>query len=135
MTAQTARHDAQTALTRPTTIQDLGRRITAENKAMRELLAVAENECRWHGGSEQLRGAVLRVQELRPAQQAAPKFEAPDLAAVLTQHLAQVWSSGGVECSCGSWKRMRTGDDWHAIRAHANHQAGMLVVAMAGGAA
>lgn len=63
MTAIASRNDAQHALTRPTTIQDLGRRITAENKAMRELLAVAENECRWHGGSAELRAAVTTVRE------------------------------------------------------------------------
>lgn len=66
MTAQSAlseRHDSQHALTRPTTIQDLGRRITAESKAMRALLDVAENECRWHGGSAELRAAVIAVKE------------------------------------------------------------------------
>lgn len=65
MTALSARHDAQHALTRPTTIADLGRRITAESKAMRALLDVAENECRWHGGSAELRAAVIAVKEAR----------------------------------------------------------------------
>lgn len=63
MTALSQRHDAQHALTRPTTIQDLGRRITAESKAMRALLDVAENEVRWHGGSAELRAAVIAVKE------------------------------------------------------------------------
>lgn len=63
MTSQAERFDAQTALTRPTTIQDLGRRITAESKAMRALLDVAENEVRWHGGSAELRAAVIAVKE------------------------------------------------------------------------
>lgn len=63
MSTLTERHDAQNALTRPTTIQDLGRRITAESKAMRALLDVAENEVRWHGGSAELRAAVIAVKE------------------------------------------------------------------------
>lgn len=63
MSTLTERHDAQHALTRPTTIQDLGRRITAESKAMRMLLDVAENEVRWHGGSAELRAAVISVRE------------------------------------------------------------------------
>jgi hypothetical protein len=63
MSALASRNDAQHALTRPTTIQDLGRRITAESKAMRALLDVAENEVRWHGGSAELRAAVIAVKE------------------------------------------------------------------------
>lgn len=63
MSTLSQRHDAQHVLTRPTTIQDLGRRLTAESKAMRALLDVAENEVRWHGGSAELRAAVIAVKE------------------------------------------------------------------------
>lgn len=63
MNALASRNDAQHALTHPTTIQDLGRRVTAESKAMRALLDVAENEVRWHGGSAELRAAVIAVKE------------------------------------------------------------------------
>lgn len=66
MTALTERHDAQTALNRrPLTLAEAGALITAEHKAMRDLLAVVEDECRWRGGSENLRAAANRVLEVR----------------------------------------------------------------------
>lgn len=65
---QAQRHDAQTALNRPSrprTLADAGRLITAEHDAMRDLLAVVEDECRWGGGSENLRAAANRVREVQ----------------------------------------------------------------------
>jgi hypothetical protein len=68
MTALTERHDAQTMLNRPSrprTLADAGALITAEHDAMRDLLRVVEDECRWRGGSENLRAAANRVLEVR----------------------------------------------------------------------
>lgn len=64
-TALTERHDAQHALNHPRTLAEAGALITAEHEAMRDLLAVVENECRWGGGSENLRAAANRVREVQ----------------------------------------------------------------------
>jgi len=65
MTALTERHDAQRALDRPLTLADAGKRIEAERKAMKNLERVADDECRWGGGSPTLRAAVIAVKEAR----------------------------------------------------------------------
>jgi hypothetical protein len=65
MTALTERHDAQHALNHPRTLADAGALITAEHDAMQNLLRVVEDECRWRGGSENLRAAANAVLEVR----------------------------------------------------------------------
>jgi hypothetical protein len=47
----------------PLTLADAGRVITAEHEAMKALLAVAEDEVRWRGGSPNLLAAVNTVRE------------------------------------------------------------------------
>jgi len=64
-TALTERQDAQVALDRPLTLADLGKRIEAERKAMKNLERVADDECRWGNGSPTLRAAVIAVKEAR----------------------------------------------------------------------
>lgn len=58
------RHDAQVALNRrPRTLADAGRAITAEHKAMRDLLEVAEDDIRRGVASPDLRAAAIAVRE------------------------------------------------------------------------
>jgi hypothetical protein len=62
----------------------------------------------------------------------AKALDIEETAQVIVEHAPLMWSSGDIECRCGSWKTKRDGDDWErptpeyrsdAFRAHADHVA------------